>query len=141
VYAKEVENALQDDAKYIDFLKNMYGNEPDKWDDALEGYERLRFITNVFTRIRFCSDAGELNLINKSVLGSQLDNTKPWFQIPHRKSAKDKIIFGHWAALYEHWPEVKTDFLFPIDSGCVWGNALTALNLETQEYTSLDNVD
>ena len=140
MYAKEVEKVLQDDSKYVGLLKTMYGNEPDKWSETLAGYERLRFITNVFTRIRFCTESGELNLKDKGSLGSQQANTKPWFQIPNRKSAREKIIFGHWAALYENWDEVKSDYLYPIDSGCVWGNALTALNLETKEYISVGKV-
>lgn len=139
-YAKQVETVLKNDRQYIEFLKNMYGNDPNQWDESLVGYERLRFITNVFTRIRFCSEQGELNLTNKSILGSQQDESLPWFQIPNRKSAKDKIIFGHWAALYEDWQDVKSNYLFPIDSGCVWGNALTALNLETYDYVSVSSV-
>ena len=44
--AREVENALRGDA-YATFLARMYGNAPHNWNDDLDGYKRLRVITNV----------------------------------------------------------------------------------------------
>ncbi len=133
-YSKEVTDVLQNDQTYQYFLKNMYGDEPKQWSEQLNGISRLRFITNVCTRLRFCTAAGELSLKDKSVLGSQTANTIPWFDIANRKSQQDRIIFGHWAALYPNWDQVRTPNLFPIDSGSIWGNGLTAMCLETREY-------
>ncbi|RMG29346.1 MAG: symmetrical bis(5'-nucleosyl)-tetraphosphatase, partial [Gammaproteobacteria bacterium] len=44
------------------FTEAMYGNEPDRWDPSLTGTDRLRFITNCFTRLRYCTADGRLGL-------------------------------------------------------------------------------
>ena len=59
--AAEVEATLQGPA-FLDYLRMMYGDLPDTWSNTLSGMERLRVITNVLTRIRFCTAAGQLNL-------------------------------------------------------------------------------
>lgn len=130
----EVSQVLQDDQQYLEFLQQMYGNEPLQWSESLRGQARLRFITNVCTRLRFCSENGVLDLKNKGVVESKTADMLPWFAVPDRKTQKDKIIFGHWAALYPAWHSIKSPYVFPVDSGCVWGNGLTALCLETEEY-------
>ena len=43
------------------FLQAMYGNQPDRWHDGLQGMERLRVIVNALTRLRFCSPAGVMD--------------------------------------------------------------------------------
>lgn len=113
---------------YATFLKQMYGNEPATWDKKLSGMERLRFITNCFTRLRYCTAAGELGLEYKGAPGSQPKNFLPWFTVAKRKSAKQKIIFGHWSTL----GEVTQKNVFSLDTGCLWGGSLTALRLEDQ---------
>ena len=50
--AREVEAVLRDDARTL--FDAMYGNKPDKWSDSLRGMDRLRFVINAFTRMRFC---------------------------------------------------------------------------------------
>jgi bis(5'-nucleosyl)-tetraphosphatase (symmetrical) len=124
--AKEVENALWG-TNSIDFLHHIYGNKPDFWEENLAGWERLRFITNCLTRIRFCNTQGALNLTCNTKVGLQPKEYQPWFSIPERKSQSIKIIFGHWAAL-----EGKTNepSVYALDTGCVWGNKLTAMRLE-----------
>lgn len=133
-YSKEVTEVLKNEKMYRQLLKNMYGDEPKQWSEQLLGEARLRFIINVCTRLRFCTEAGEMDLKNKGVLGSQSKNMLPWFKIVNRQSVNDRIIFGHWAALYPDWDQVKSQNLFPIDSGCIWGNGLTAMCLDTKEY-------
>ena len=133
-FSAEVSAVLQDENIYRDFLKNMYGDAPKQWSEQLTGIPRWRFIVNVCTRLRYCTATGELSLKDKGVLGSQAANTLPWFSIPQRQSKQDRIIFGHWAALYPAWGQVISPTLFPIDSGCIWGNGMTALCLETCEY-------
>ncbi len=135
--AAEISATLKSD-DYLLFLAEMYGNQPDHWQDNLHGINRLRFITNCFTRIRYCDSEGRLNLIAKGPLGTQPNNLLPWFQIPWRRHKNLKIIFGHWAALYENWQQLSNPNLFPLDSGCVWGNTLTALRLEDGLRFSLD---
>ncbi|WP_137822873.1 symmetrical bis(5'-nucleosyl)-tetraphosphatase [Pseudomonas sp. D(2018)] len=131
--AAEVEEALQDDARLPLFLDGMYGNEPAKWDSDLHGVTRLRVITNYFTRMRFCRADGTLDLKSKEGLGTAPPGFAPWFSFPERKTRGQKIIFGHWASL-----EGKCDEpgLFALDTGCVWGGAMTLLNIDSRERIS-----
>ena len=131
--AAEVEEALQDDARLPLFLDGMYGNEPVKWDKDLHGAARLRVITNYFTRMRFCRADGTLDLKSKEGLDTAPPGFAPWFSIPGRKTRGQKIIFGHWAALEGKCDEPD---LFALDTGCVWGGAMTLLNIDSGERQS-----
>lgn len=133
-HAEEVNNVLISDQAGV-FLEHMYGNEPDTWSDTLQGWERLRYIVNALTRMRFCDPTGKLVLDLKGAPGSQPPGLIPWFQIPNNRSPQDRLIFGHWAALMG-----KTDQpnLFALDTGCVWGNQLTALRLEDQQIICVE---
>ena len=126
--ARELESVLQGD-RYTDYLDNMYGNEPDLWNDKLQGWDRLRFITNCFTRMRYCNEHGQLLLDVKDKPGNQPQEYQPWFRIKNRKSADMKIIFGHWSTL-GHCDDKN---IYAIDSGCLWGGKLTALRLDTEQ--------
>ncbi|MEH6607796.1 MAG: symmetrical bis(5'-nucleosyl)-tetraphosphatase [Halioglobus sp.] len=130
-YAWEVENVLQS-PQCNDFFQAMYGNEPAVWSDDLQGMERLRVITNYLTRMRFCSKKGVLDLDSK---GASPDHGKPvsaWFSHPHRKTVDDKILFGHWASIEG---QTDTPNAIALDTGCVWGGALSFYCLETGEWT------
>lgn len=118
------ENALQD-SNYADFLKDMYGNKPNLWSPQLKGVERLRFIINCFTRMRYCDDSGKLDFIHNGPPGTQSKNLKPWFEIANRKNADLRIVFGHWSSLGYY----RGNNCYCIDTGCLWGGALTALHL------------
>ena len=128
--AAEVEAALRDDERLPLFLDGMYGNEPDKWDSKLRGVTRLRTITNYFTRMRFCTADGRLDLKSKEGLGTAPSGYAPWFSHPGRKTRGERIIFGHWAALQGHCDEPGVEAL---DSGCVWGGAMTLLDVDSGE--------
>lgn len=123
--AAELESVLRGD-RYTDFLQVMYGNRPERWSPDLEGMDRLRFITNCFTRLRFCEPDGTLALKEKGEIGSQGAGRLPWFQVPGRRTRSERIIFGHWSTL-GFW---SGDNVWAIDSGCLWGGALTALELD-----------
>jgi len=124
--AREVEAVLQGPG-LRDFLHHMYGNQPDTWDDALEGFERLRLITNYLTRMRFCAADGKLDLDNKSPPEDANRGFAPWYTHAARRGAGAPVLFGHWAALEGRLvgPEA-----YALDTGCVWGNRLRALRLE-----------
>ncbi|WP_435634977.1 symmetrical bis(5'-nucleosyl)-tetraphosphatase [Pseudomonas solani] len=128
--AGEVEEVLRDDVRLPLFLDGMYGNEPAKWDGDLQGIARLRVITNCFTRMRFCKADGTLDLKSKEGIDTAPPGYAPWFSHAERKTRGQKIIFGHWAAL-----EGKCDEpgLFALDTGCVWGGAMTLLNVDSGE--------
>ena len=125
-YAHEVETLLQ--SKYIgEFLSHMYGDKPDTWSNDLVGWDRLRFITNVFTRMRYLhKDTAALSLKEKSALGTQADYLTPWFSANQRKTDNLPIVFGHWSTLTN--PGLKN--IYPIDTGCLWGGKLSALRLD-----------
>lgn len=124
--ACELEEALRG-PDHRAFLHAMYGNKPSRWSDDLSGMERLRFITNCFTRLRFCTPDGGLALGEKGEIGSQAPGLLPWFRMPGRRTRGDRIIFGHWSTigyLAEH-------NVWGLDSGCLWGGALTAIRIDT----------
>jgi bis(5'-nucleosyl)-tetraphosphatase (symmetrical) len=108
------------------FFREMYGDEPRRWSDGLIGIPRLRFIVNCFTRLRYCSSAGELELKHKGAPGTQPAGCLPWFEVPDRASAGLHVLFGHWSTL----GEVRRHNVYPLDTGCVWGGRLTALRLD-----------
>lgn len=125
MYACELEAALTGE-HFLDYLKLMYGNTPTHWDPNLTGWDRLRFITNVFTRMRFFDADGGLELNFKGEIKDAPANLIPWFKkLP--ATNKLRIIFGHWAAL---GAEINEPNLYHLDTACVWGGALTALRLE-----------
>lgn len=132
-YNKELELALHQ-AHNSEFFEKMFGNQPDTWDDKLEGWDRLRFFMNCFTRMRFCNASGKLELHAKGNLTEAPDGYASWFRIANRKTKDIKIIFGHWAALKG---EVRDENVYAIDSGCVWGNNLTALRLDDWQKFSV----
>jgi len=130
--AKEVEAVLQS-PDCIEFLKQMYGNEPLLWSDDLTGMTRLRVITNYLTRMRFCTSQGVLDLDSK---GPSPDLGKvavsAWFSHARRKTAKDRILFGHWASIEG---QTSSPNAIGLDTGCVWGGAISLYQLETGRWT------
>lgn len=111
---------------YKKLLTELYGNFPDIWSEKLTGIEQIRFIVNCFTRMRFCDQNGRLEFENSGELGSQPSHLKAWFELPERKTANVKLIFGHWSALGFY----QSHNCYAIDTGCVWGRELTALRLD-----------
>jgi bis(5'-nucleosyl)-tetraphosphatase (symmetrical) len=123
--AAEVQALLQGPG-LDDFLAQMYGNGPLRWQDGLQGAERYRFIVNTLTRIRFCNDDGELDLKTKEGAGAGHADFKPWFDVPLRRTASQPMAFGHWSAL----GLVNRPGLLALDSGCVWGGSLSAARVD-----------
>ncbi len=123
--AAEVESLLRG-PDLADFLHEMYGNEPDRWQEDLQGTARLRFIVNVLTRIRFCSAQGQLEFKSKDGAGDAPAGFMPWFEVPDRRTRGQPIAFGHWSTL----GLLRRPDLLALDTGCVWGGALSAAVLD-----------
>jgi bis(5'-nucleosyl)-tetraphosphatase (symmetrical) len=130
--ASEVEQALRGRG-YRKLLKRMYGNLPDRWDEGLEGVERLRVIINAMTRLRVVDAAGRMVLKYKGEPGEAMAGWTPWFDVAGRRSADHVIVCGHWSAL---GLRVQPG-LMALDSGCVWGRSLTAIRLADRALYSV----
>ncbi len=123
--ARELETVLRGE-DCAAFFRHMYGNEPRRWTPALAGMERLRFIVNCYTRMRYCDADGALDLKAKGPPGSQPEGLMPWFEVPGRLNRELHILFGHWSTVGES----RDRNVLPLDTGCVWGGRLTALRLD-----------
>ncbi|MGH8503322.1 MAG: symmetrical bis(5'-nucleosyl)-tetraphosphatase [Gammaproteobacteria bacterium] len=126
--AREVEQQLSG-PDYRRLLHRMYGDSPDRWSDELTTWPRVRVIINTLTRLRYCDAEGRMDMQPSGPPGSQPAGLTPWFQAPGRRNANLNIVFGHWSALgYYRAPGI-----IGLDSGCVWGGALTALRLDAKD--------
>lgn len=126
--ARELERALQQHPERV--FEQMYGDEPDRWDDTLAGAERLRFIANCFTRLRYVDGDGRLALRAKGSPKKALTRSLiPWFEASNARWRGARVVFGHWSTLgFFSNPDV-----ISLDTGCVWGGRLTALRLDAAD--------
>lgn len=132
VYSQEIEQQLQG-KNTAEWLSNVYGDKPKQWKKSLEGYDRHRYILNAFTRMRFLKENGRLTFkLKNSPFSNKQRNSQdskkyiPWYEHPDRKSVNYQLIFGHWASLGYY----NDNHVIGLDTGCVWGARLTAINLD-----------
>ena len=132
--AHELETQLRSD-NYVEFIANIYGDKPTQWSEDLERSERWRLSMNAFTRMRMCDQYGALDFSYKGAPANNTTGLTPWFELK-RASEKQRIAFGHWSTL----GLVARDNLLAIDTGCLWGNKLTAarIDCDTPVITSID---
>jgi bis(5'-nucleosyl)-tetraphosphatase (symmetrical) len=123
--AHEIEAVLGSDLR-SEFLDKLYGDQPDRWDDALEGFDRWRVIVNALARLRFCTPDGKMEFREKRGAAFAPPGYKAWFEHPDRASADHIVICGHWSTQQL----MLTPSVWMLDSGCLWGGALTAVRLE-----------
>ena len=122
--SREVEAVLASGRAH-EFLGVLYGDEPRRWREDLEGFDRLRVIVNACTRLRFCTADDEMEFKEKRGADNAPEGYLPWFRHPSRRSAASTVVCGHWSTLdLMLGPNVMM-----LDSGCVWGGALTAVRL------------
>ncbi|MEN8169819.1 MAG: symmetrical bis(5'-nucleosyl)-tetraphosphatase [Pseudomonadota bacterium] len=133
LHAAEVEKVLRG-KQFHEFLGHMYGNKPTRWSENLEGWDRIRFIVNCFTRLRFCQADGKLEFKHKGELHNAPEGYHPWFELEQRNSQPQRLVFGHWSALGLY----RQNNVNAIDTGCLWGGSLTALHLESGKAISLN---
>jgi bis(5'-nucleosyl)-tetraphosphatase (symmetrical) len=128
--ACELETTLQNSG-YEDLFLHLAGDGPLRWQEDLEGWGRLRFITNCFTQLRWCDLNGRIDLTGKKRAASaKKKRSRPWFEIPHRASKSLHILFGHWAKLALSPPPRRSLSVIPLDTGCANGGRFTAFRLE-----------
>jgi len=114
--------------RHDDFIRHLYGDQPARWDDALTGYDRLRVIVNVCTRLRYCAADDTMELTEKRGLEHAPQGFAPWFAHSERRSAGVTVFCGHWSTL----GLMLAPHVAALDSGCLWGGTLTALRLDDQ---------
>ncbi|MDE2400339.1 MAG: symmetrical bis(5'-nucleosyl)-tetraphosphatase [Burkholderiales bacterium] len=133
--AAEVEALLQG-PDLREFLTVMYGNEPARWQDDLEGADRWRCVINCLTRVRFCTLDGTMDFSAKEGAGAAPEGLLPWFEVPGRRTANTPVAFGHWSTL----GLINRSDLLSLDTGCVWGGQLTAVRIDgaTREVIQID---
>ncbi|MBZ2207723.1 symmetrical bis(5'-nucleosyl)-tetraphosphatase [Massilia soli] len=132
--AAEVQAALRGDG-WREFLAQMYGNEPDRWDESLTGIARLRCIVNALTRMRLCTPDGVMDFQQKESAGAPPGSgLMPWFDLEQRMTKDVTVVFGHWSAL----GLLMRDDVIGLDSGCVWGGKLTAVCLDDRRLLQVD---
>lgn len=126
--ARELEHALQQQPEKL--FANLYGDQPDRWEDDLQGAQRLRFAANCFTRLRYVNAEGRLELRAKGAPQKASSTALiPWFLAPDARWRGLRIIFGHWSTLgYFSNADV-----VGLDTGCVWGGSLSALRLDASD--------
>lgn len=135
--AREVENHISDSHSGAAFFKAMYGNQPNHWRDEWQGIDRIRAIVNALTRLRFCDSQGHMDFDLKEDASSAPPHLMPWFDVPNRATAHDRVAFGHWSTL--RLASSRHDVL-PLDTGCVWGGTLSAARIDphTSEVERLE---
>ena len=120
------------------WLKETYCDQPDRWRADLQGLDRDRYSMNVFTRMRYCRVDGSLEFENKDspqslVKSEQVPKLIPWFLFPRKQPLGLTTMFGHWSTLgYYHSPTA-----IALDTGCVWGGRLTAIQLDTNKPSAI----
>jgi bis(5'-nucleosyl)-tetraphosphatase (symmetrical) len=126
--SQELESILQSEQHVTYLSQHIFGETPSHWSKELTGWPRIRFIAACFTRLRYCDALGHLLL--KQKMGTHQTDQRgfPWFAHPKRKTAKDTIVFGHWATLGYH----DQNNVYALDTGCLWGGKLTALRLKNK---------
>jgi len=127
-YAAELEYRLQS-RNWKSFLGAMYGNEPAQWRADLKGPQRRRLAVNALTRLRFCSPEGAMDFLSKEGAANAPSGFLPWFALPDRQTRDLPVVFGHWSTL----GLINAAQIIALDTGCVWGGALSAVNLHTRE--------
>ncbi len=80
-------------------------------------------ILSVFTRIRFVDAGGTPDYGPKCAPAEAPPGLLPWFEA---RPPELTCVFGHWAALGHH----RAPGYIATDTGCVWGQTLTAVRLE-----------
>ncbi|WP_372770210.1 symmetrical bis(5'-nucleosyl)-tetraphosphatase [Pseudoalteromonas sp.] len=119
------------------YLSNMYGNNINCVSDINDNLSRFTFTINAFTRMRFVDEDGKMDFRNKGPITQKISTLKPWFEVNNINHQNINVCFGHWAALQGQTPYAN---LFALDTGCIWGEQMTLLELKTQKKHYCNNL-
>lgn len=134
-YSNEVATLLGGE-HYQVFLPQMYSKECGGWEANKHTPNRLNFVVNACTRMRFLNPDLSLNFSEKSAPADAPSSLTPWFSLPNDQLQREqRVIFGHWASLMG---KTKQSNMLGLDTGYVWGNKLTCWCKETEELFSVD---
>lgn len=133
-YTKKLSNevSLELNKNPKNFLENMYGNFPNKWNKNYKREDRLRFTVNSLTRMRTLNKDGSINYSFKKDLNDLPPNLIPWYLYP-AEERKEFVLSGHWSAI-----GIQSYFNgITLDSGCVWGGSLSAYCFNEKKIISV----
>jgi bis(5'-nucleosyl)-tetraphosphatase (symmetrical) len=122
-------------AQWSDFFHHMYGNQPERWHERLQGWDRLRVIVNGLTRLRFCTPDGAMEFEANGPPSQAPEGYRPWFEVPGRRTLGQSVAFGHWSTLSIERLDQQPGWIqetLGLDTGCLWGRRLTAARLGGQ---------
>lgn len=114
-------------------IKSLYGPTTGTWAQNEATTDRLRYAVNCFTRMRFCESNGTPDFKHSGPPGSQPQSLVPWFELQNESQKSYTCLTGHWAAMGLKFH----DNLCALDTGCVWGNDLTAMRLSDKQLTQV----
>ena len=129
--AAEVETVLRG-SDAAEFFHVMYANHPDRWEETLSGFDRIRVVVNALTRLRYCTANGHMEFESKGSTDTAPAGYMPWFDVPNRKTENAVVAFGHWSTL--GWLDRSN--VYALDLGCVWGGKLAALGFSDRRTWS-----
>ena len=102
------------------------GGPPPRWDPRLGGGDRWRAILAYLVRARTLRPDGRVEAGFDGPPTQAPAGYVPWFAVPEPAWGTHTVVFGHWAAL---GLAIGAHHL-GLDTGCVWGKALTAIRLD-----------
>ena len=118
-------------------LAQLWDGHARLWQPAAAPQHQQRFAINAMLRMRFIAPDGGLDFALKENALAAPPGYNPWFAAPLAVPREAIVVFGHWSAL----GLVNQDDLIGLDTGCVWGNSLSALRLLPLERVSVTSVE
>jgi bis(5'-nucleosyl)-tetraphosphatase (symmetrical) len=134
--ARRAERALRDPAtapRYLEAYRPRAESEPLPAGVDAEVLDTIR----VMSLVRAVSRGGDPIYDYTGTLAGRPAGSHAWFDFPGRRTARARLVFGHWAAL---GLLVRADAV-ALDTGCAWSGTLTALRLEDRRVEQTENLD
>lgn len=135
-YASRIEKKLQG-RDYKAWLEHMNKVSSNIFNAQAHPLDIEKYILSSFISMRFCEEDGRLDFKQKGSAQTAkiYRDLYPWFSCPTRRNIPLKIVFGHWSTLVNDSPlnYYHDSNVLGLDTGCLWGNKLTAARLDLEE--------